>query len=317
MYRHSCLDLAFILGRMSDDDTLLARFTESVWYSFVGGLKRLIPCSQTTTPEVIKLVEALKNLQEDALSASVPISSNEGIEDAATSSLLFGLLDYAIGSCLYHFAPFERENRIILLREVRQSWLRFMAFLYQLEILRQKNSESISRESKIDSIRRQKLLEGSFRKVFLTRDPDDSRDEIIDVLEYFGIDCSRDMRFVEEEIRLLVSNTGSKIAKEKPEPPNKPWSIKLDKTNIRQIFASQVFRPDVAQPTISLAEFAEIEIESMKRKTGNESISGKGDEFSYINQRIEDEKQELKKRAWDDWKDENPRGSGNKLANVG
>ena len=33
--------------------------------------------------------------------------------------------------------------------------------------------------------------------------------------------------------------------------------------------------------------------------------------------RMQEDEEERKARAWDDWKDHNPRGSGNKMANVG
>jgi hypothetical protein len=73
-------------------------------------------------------------------------------------------------------------------------------------------------------------------------------------------------------------------------------------------------------PTISVDEYAKTEYERMvasakfQQNAHPEDIES--DEF-YKQQVREEADQESKDRDWDDWKDDNPRGSGNKLVNRG
>ena len=46
-------------------------------------------------------------------------------------------------------------------------------------------------------------------------------------------------------------------------------------------------------------------------------IEDEDDEDFYRKQREEDAKEAEKARNWDDWKDDNPRGAGNKMMNMG
>jgi immunoglobulin-binding protein 1 len=96
----------------------------------------------------------------------------------------------------------------------------------------------------------------------------------------------------------------------------------------KQEIQSQVFRPSWKQPTMSLDELAEKEIkEAMERearqKVSEENAKNAPRRYEYLvrdgmedNADLVDASAKLD-REWDDWKDENPRGSGNKMGDRG
>lgn len=79
----------------------------------------------------------------------------------------------------------------------------------------------------------------------------------------------------------------------------------------RERVAGAVFRPTHHLPTMSLDEFADGEVADMQRRQQAEqeaaaAKASKGEESDG-----DDEEGVRKARAWDDWKDDNPRGWGN------
>lgn len=89
-------------------------------------------------------------------------------------------------------------------------------------------------------------------------------------------------------------------------------------TTERQRLAAQVFQPSHRLPTMSIEEAGLKEMKIMKEwternaKLQEEANSSWAREPKKENESDDDEAAEYKARAWDDWKDENPRGSGNK-----
>jgi immunoglobulin-binding protein 1 len=105
---------------------------------------------------------------------------------------------------------------------------------------------------------------------------------------------------------LLTSKTGPIL--DKSGRPLRPFTL-LDS---RQRLQQGVFRPDHNLPTMSIDEYLEEE----KRRGG--IIEG-GGEKSGIRPQVDEDNYEkldeetMKARTWDDFKDDNPRGSGNTL----
>jgi immunoglobulin-binding protein 1 len=88
-------------------------------------------------------------------------------------------------------------------------------------------------------------------------------------------------------------------------------------TSERERMAAQVFQPSYRMPTMSIEEAGLTEMKIMEewqertaKMIQEASSSWHKDDTS----RAEDDEdaEEEKARAWDDWKDENPRGAGNK-----
>jgi len=96
----------------------------------------------------------------------------------------------------------------------------------------------------------------------------------------------------------------------------------------KQELQSQVFRPSWNQPTMSLEELGEQEVkEAMAREAKQKISEDKAKDaprrYEYLvrdgmedNADLVDASAQID-RAWDDWKDENPKGSGNKMGDRG
>ena len=88
----------------------------------------------------------------------------------------------------------------------------------------------------------------------------------------------------------------------------------------RETVKATVFGPGVPPPTISLEEFADMEKAAAEDRAKRQAEAPKGprrynqlvadgdeDDLDLVDEAI------LEDRKWDDWKDENPRGWGNKM----
>eukprot|EP00939_MAST-03C_sp_MAST-3C-sp1_P001745 g1745.t1 len=85
----------------------------------------------------------------------------------------------------------------------------------------------------------------------------------------------------------------------------------------REIFKDGVFKPDHRLPTMSLEEFAALEVENAKKRSERAQNRPKGPRRMEQLRKDGDEDDEsladtaaLLDREWDDWKDDNPKGSG-------
>ena len=96
----------------------------------------------------------------------------------------------------------------------------------------------------------------------------------------------------------------------------------------RQELANQVFRPSWNQPTMSLEELAERERADAIQRAEAQKISEAEAKFKprryeqLVKDGMEDDEKLVEAsakldREWDDWKEENPRGSGNKMSERG
>eukprot|EP00752_Nemacystus_decipiens_P004061 g3719.t1 len=96
-------------------------------------------------------------------------------------------------------------------------------------------------------------------------------------------------------------------------------NLQIRKEDVR----ANVFKPTVALPTMTVEEFGEIELEharlrqetqknppSARRRYAQLEVDGDEDDAELVEQAAHHD------RAWDDWKDENPRGSGNKANKI-
>jgi len=96
----------------------------------------------------------------------------------------------------------------------------------------------------------------------------------------------------------------------------------------RDEIRSKVFRPGWSQPTMSLEELGDreyrqaIEREGRQKQVEADSVNQPKRYEELVRDGMEDDAELVEAsaeldRRWDDWKDENPRGSGNKMANRG
>ncbi|GMH08887.1 hypothetical protein Nepgr_010727 [Nepenthes gracilis] len=92
-------------------------------------------------------------------------------------------------------------------------------------------------------------------------------------------------------------------------------------TTERERMAAQVFQPSHRLPTMSIEEAGLTEMEMMNKwqernrklmEEANSSWYKDNQKLSPANEDSDDDNAVEKARAWDDWKDDNPRGAGNK-----
>lgn len=89
----------------------------------------------------------------------------------------------------------------------------------------------------------------------------------------------------------------------------------------RETVKSSVFGMGIAPPTMSLEEFGDLERAAAMERSAQEANSESGATKRYkdlVQAGLEDDDELLDAateadRAWDDWKDQNPRGWGNKM----
>ena len=141
---------------------------------------------------------------------------------------------------------------------------------------------------------------------------------------------------MEEERKMTEKHRGSSSVEDKRPPPsgkplqlthitkNATGQLQIKKEEIR----SKVFRPGWNQPTMSLEELGEreyqqaMEREERQRQAEAEQAKQPKRYEELVRDGMEDNVELVDASAkldrdWDDWKDENPRGSGNKMANRG
>lgn len=164
-------------------------------------------------------------------------------------------------------------------------------------------------------------------------DEDMERDLILALLGRAVATVADNIVSAEQELPLLemMAARGGPGAPPLPAPPvqDKPWMVHIqDKSELTKLYKEMVFQCPYALPTVTLAEFAEAEMAQMQRtkeeKSNHERIAAYeaddrwwGGDRDGAREAAEEEQKTYKDRDWDDWKDEHPYGSGNKMANVG
>ena len=150
----------------------------------------------------------------------------------------------------------------------------------------------------------------------------------------------RELPMIEMQIKMEEQRAAGDPRRklEGPPPPNQNQPLQLThitmdnmtgQLNIKkEEVRSQVFRPGWNQPTMSLEELGDREVaEAMAREERQKvSEAGKMNEPRRYNQLVKDEMEDNADlvdasaqldRDWDDWRAENPTGSGNKMGDRG
>ena len=81
--------------------------------------------------------------------------------------------------------------------------------------------------------------------------------------------------------------------------------------HLREQYSNQVFKPGHILPTMSIEEFAEMEVAgALERQAKDEEMKRQREEEDPDSEEVL-ERERKKTAAMDDWKDWNPKGSGN------
>lgn len=176
----------------------------------------------------------------------------------------------------------------------------------------------------------------------MLQDEDTYRSKLLDIARLFSVEAINTLDMIKSELSMLerrkdvpgYKDNRMELGQEvKTNVHKKPWFVriddvsKLDYATAHLLYKSMVFTPGHRLPEISLEECARIEMEmdvntigcgKRENNKGNINVSHEvlssesSDEDSDANS--EDTKEKAK---WDDWKDDHPKGSGNKNRNVG
>jgi len=170
--------------------------------------------------------------------------------------------------------------------------------------------------------------------------------EVCKLRSYF-MDVMNDLSVYKQELQLLQhmeelheledefpSNTPTENTLGLPTLPPLPYKpgegpgIQVTRTSkvgdeivmTKEIIRANVFQSRIAQPTMTLEEFADIEVaNAIAREQAQQDAEGPIRRYNQLVADGDEDDEELvdqatqKDREWDDWKDNNPRGWGNKM----
>jgi len=276
--------------------------------------------------EVLGKLEAVS----EGTSLQAVFSVNEDFEDVDTGDLGYVMVDYWIGLGVLRTdkpGPPDPEKRRARLQRAKAQLERFLLRCTKLRIYaenedsKQETSKvkkpAPSREEKIARFKRKRAAEENLKNVTDTRDRWKFR------MEAACMDALDEIDGIERELEILDF-----MIKEKPhrgEPPKAPEPKPIEVTKVgpsleitKETFMNGVFKPYHRLPTMTLEEYAELEMQQMEERTKREKeqqstatlslneLAEKGLEDEDV---LHDAAQE-KARKWDDWKDGVPKGSG-------
>jgi len=164
-----------------------------------------------------------------------------------------------------------------------------------------------------------------------TFDEEMERDLILALLSRAVASAAEDIVSAEQELPLLEMMAARGGPGNAPKPPpstEKPFIVKIqDKSELMKLYKEMVFQCPHELPTMSLADVADAEMAEAREKQERQASHGRAqqhedDDRWFHGDRVgaqeddEDERKVYKDRDWDDWKDDHPWGSGNKMKNV-
>jgi len=274
-------------------------------------------------------------------------SPNEEIEDITTKNLKFLLTEFYLGELSLKIVDSFREQHLI---QSKNYFLLFLNKCEKLNLLHQEDKAALHRETPLDPQERRKEKISRFKREkeatqnylellrkrtegrkqkengFLSSTPDEEDEEETRDLTKTIIDLSirkalESLEISQQELSMLTQI--EKIKKEHggtiPKPIEQESMIKTftipSQLTQREEVTSTVFQPGYPVHTLTPEQWADQQIQLGLLPQGNSNNNNnnkKKDEEEDEEDEIENEKATLKSREWDNWKDDNPKGSGNK-----
>ncbi|EGG15513.1 hypothetical protein DFA_10355 [Cavenderia fasciculata] len=279
------------------------------------------------------------------------ISKNEELDDIRTDILKYLLIPYYLGDL--YVALVDKENRLRNLKNAKNKIISFINRCEMIGLVHKDDMEIISRDGKPNPANRRnelisrgkrdkevreqlshvlkkrmemiKKLGGSNEDGALQEENDCGDEEVersfsllllreaisksISMFEMFDLEVT-----MLQEVAALKEKHGGVLPATPP-----PKSSGIGNFQIlpdgRRVMLDKVFRPSHILPTMTPEEAVEIEMRNggmVKGKGGKESEK-KSDDEEEVDGKEEDHEKLKKKRDWDDWKDDNPKGAGNTL----
>lgn len=270
-------------------------------------------------------------------------SPNDRYDDLPTSSLKYLLIPYQLAQLeLKKYSDRPRH-----LRDARVFFGNFLQVLEAIEFLPKEDKEEAEvdeseippqarRNILISRAKREKEAKGRMEALVkrkleaLNRQKDEDhtdndldeveRELVLTELVFSANKVFSEVRMIKKEEEMLEQIAEMRARGVEPEdfkpkeptrPQNPPYTIFKDK---KGELRAQVFRPHWIPPTVSIEEAGMIDMQYAVQGGGEQSAKK---EESSDEEDPDDDEVWRKKREWDVWKDANPRGSGNKMGNLG
>jgi TAP42-like family len=281
-------------------------------------------------------------------------SSNESVEDIPNISIVYFILKFILIDSSYNELTASTNLRITQLIKIQDQLDSFLQDLrdfglipseediYQEILPTDYNFRDIkirragrSKEFKISVNRLFYYLFKNFdagnsdEQVFEGENAELIRNASIESLQFFAIEALNKIRFVYQEIEILRERQ-NELEKENIEDQSissnkkveKPWVMKVPSVKSRKDV--NIFGFDHSQPTVSLNEFADAEIARIVEMKAKEDFRRYVKDYEvgniwHVNE-LEEKEEEvnlIQKRQWDEWCEENQKGSGNIKGNRG
>ncbi|KAI8911127.1 TAP42-like protein [Gorgonomyces haynaldii] len=254
-------------------------------------------------------------------------SSNELLQDVNTTDLKFAVVDCLLGQQLQRLSN-KGQDRINSLVQAQALYVQFLDRLMQWGFTRPEQKGD-TRTRKIAQFKLKKEKQAKIQElqelISISQDEDLERELIIAQLSLLQEDAIEDLEMIPRELEMLEMylqqetqkpvDTENRLEQRIPITrlqgpllsndgrPLRPFVI----TSKRQQFQEQVFRPGHSLPTMSIEEYLDREMERGNFLTQEPPKPEKQDTIE------ESDLQTMKDREFDEFKDANPRGWGNRM----
>lgn len=305
--------------------------------SYFNSLKQLadsFECFEDLTSENIERAINIANTLKQAIAREALFSPNEILEDLPTEHIKLLLIPYYHGLVLLKNT--DQIKRKSNLEFAQGSFEEFLTYLDNYRVISEKfvdrwrNPTEPTREQKIHDFKLKKEIEAQIALVESRSNPDEIRDLYKFQLQSAAIHTLDQLRFVKMELDLLKYKESQETEPLRPPPSNKPPQIlKIDQSNVhlinpmissgadiehaREVIAAQVFQPGHRQPLYTVEEWGEVEYQMLQQRTeAQQKYEMEGKQFA---EEFPEDTEETKRKqdaAWDDWKDMNEKGAGNR-----
>mmetsp|Transcript_17921 Transcript_17921/g.34676 ORF Transcript_17921/g.34676 Transcript_17921/m.34676 type:complete len:325 (-) Transcript_17921:170-1144(-) len=276
----------------------------------------------------------LRRLSETVEKADL-YSRNEALDDVATGDLKFLLARFYLGEVLMQV---QGPDRVVLLKGAKEQFDAFLQMCESLGVLTTIDRELYrhegpmdpgqKRDTKIARFKQERELKTRLDQIASRRQSggeeeadDDEREAWVVRLQQSSGAAISHLDMIGQEMEVLAVRDTLAEGATLPRPPlATPQQMQIQamlkdaakdlQSDQRERIRAEVFRPTHTLPTYTVEQWGEIEHANMMHEQQQQKAAQQRNRIEEVDDDESDEAV-LKARAWDDFKDDNPRGWGN------
>mmetsp|Transcript_34754 Transcript_34754/g.61167 ORF Transcript_34754/g.61167 Transcript_34754/m.61167 type:complete len:309 (-) Transcript_34754:459-1385(-) len=296
--------------------------------------KLVVQLEEGQSYENVGTAISMANLLKNWVAREALFSRNEEIDDVPTEHIPYLALSYYHGVALMSEQDMERRYEALKFAESA-----FEEFLDQLKLYRTlsedvargiQSASNPSREELIARNRKKKELLLGLEALQKRQDVDSKREVYTLQLELYAQSTLDHLKNIRRELPFLEMRAKGIKVERSSEPVPPPTIVRVDESNVhllpgvisstqdlvnlRSRLQAKVFTPGHNLPTMTIEEFGELEMQKMQeaeRLKKQAELEQPPELDSDDEEAVEQKRQEA--AAWDDWKDANEKGGGNKM----